>query len=207
VTSTRLLPLLLAFGCTKAAPTNEQGVAPRPKPAGDVGVEISGVTLGDDCGSSFTPPAPAKRAANAPAADQPTTPSAVAEPSRYRCQQTSVQLAVHATAIPGATPVKIKKVELLDADGKLISELAATSPMRWSDKGAYTAWDQTIAPNDDAAISYMLASPAWHAMEGGQYAQANKMFQLRVTVAIGTADKVIEKKAIQPTIMPPAVPT
>ena len=209
-----LLSLLLALslGCTKASSTNEQGVAPQPKPqtAGDVAVEIAGVTLGDDCGSSWTPPppTPASPAARAPSnkpSDESAMPSAVG--SRYRCQQTSVQLSVHATDIPGATPVKIKKVELLDADGKVLGELAASSPMRWSDKGTYDAWDQNIAPNEHAAISYMLASPAWHAMEGGQYGQANKMFQLRVTVAIGPKDRVIEKKAIQPTIMPPAVPT
>lgn len=213
-TSASLLSLLVALslGCTKATSTNEQGVAPQPTPqtAGDVSVEIAGVTLGDDCGSGWTPPppvvaAPATRAAPSKA---PTTPSAVATSGdRYRCQQTSVQLALHATNTSGATPVKIKKVELLDADGKVLGELAASSPMRWSDKGTYAAWDQNIAPNEHAAISYMLASPAWNAMEGGQYAQASKMFQLRVTVAIGPKDRVIEKKAIQPTIMPPAVPT
>ncbi len=216
--ATSFLSLLLALslGCTKATSTNEQGVAPQPKPApqtvGDVTVEIAGVTLGDDCGSGWTPPPPASPAmrapANRPPSDAPATPSAAQGPNdRYRCQQTSVQLAVHATDIPGATPVAIKKVELLDADGKVLGELAASSPMRFSAKGLYEAWDQNIAPNEHAAVSYMLASPAWHAMEGGQYGQANKMFQLRVTVAIGTKDRVIEKKAIQPTIMPPAVPT
>jgi hypothetical protein len=206
-----LLSLLVALslGCTKAPSTSEQGVAPQPQTVGDVSVEIAGVTLGDDCGTGWMPPppaTPAKRAAPSQPSEQ-DAPSAVNSGARYRCQQTSVQLAVHATATSGATPVKIKKVELLDADGKVLGELAASSPMRWSDKGTYEAWDQNIAPNEHAAISYVLASPAWNAMEGGQYAQANKMFQLRVTVAIGPKDRVIEKKAIQPTIMPPAVPT
>ncbi len=200
----------LSLGCTKASSTNEQGVAPQPQPTpqtvGDVSVEIAAVTLGDDCGSGSMPAPPASPARRAPSTE-PATPSVVAESTRYRCQQTSVQLAVHATNTSGATPVKIKKVELLDASGKVLGELAASSPMRWSDKGTYDAWDQNIAPNEQAAVSYVLASPAWNAMEGGQYAQANKMFQLRVTVAIGAKDRVIEKKAIQPTIMPPAVPT
>ena len=118
-----------------------------------------------------------------------------------------MQLLIRATNTSGTTAVRIKKVELLDADGKALGELAASSPMRWSYRGAYDPWDQNIAPNEQLAISYILASPAWNAMEGGQYGQANKMFQLRVTVAIGAKDRVIEKKAIQPTIMPPAVPT
>jgi hypothetical protein len=207
-----LLSLLVALslGCTKATSTNDQGVAPQPKPqtVGDVTVEIAGVTLGDDCGAGSMPPPPMPAAPATRAAPKPgDPPSVVADNNRYRCQQTSVQLAIHATNTAGATPVKIKKVELLDADGKVLGELAASSPMRWSDKGTYEAWDQNIAPNEQAAISYMLASPAWNSMEGGQYGQANKMFQLRVTVAIGAKDRVIEKKAIQPTIMPPAVPT
>lgn len=214
-TSASLLSILLALslGCTKATSTNEQGVAPQPKPqtVGDVSVEIAGVTLGDDCGSNWTPPpppAPAQPPATKVApSDSPATPSVVQQNARYRCQQTSVQLAVHATDITGATPVKVTKVELLDANGKLLGELAASSPMRFSDKGVYEAWSQTIAPNEHASVSYVLASPAWHAMEGGQYGQANKMFQVRVTVAIGAKDKVLEKKAIQPTMMPPAVPT
>ena len=209
--SASLLSLLVALslGCTKATSTNDQGVAPQPKPqtVGDVAVEIAGVTLGDDCGAGSMPPPPPMRAAPSKPAEAPATPSVVADNARYRCQQTSVQLAFHATNTSGATPVKIKKVELLDAAGKVLGELAASSPMRWSEKGTYEAWDQNIAPNEHASISYMLASPAWNSMEGGQYGQANKMFQLRVTVAIGAQDRVIEKKAIQPTIMPPAVPT
>ena len=118
-----------------------------------------------------------------------------------------MQLAVHATTTAGPTPVTVKKVELLDADGKVLGDLAASSPMRFSAKGVYEAWDQTIAPNEHAAVSYVLASPAWSSMEGGRYGQANKTFQLRVTVAIGAKDRVIEKTAIQPTMMPPPVPT
>ncbi len=211
------LAILLALtpGCTKATSTNDQGVAPQPKPqpqtVGDVTVEIAGVTLGDDCGPSATPPpppaavTPAKRAPGSPPATQ--APGAVQESARYRCQQTSVQLAVHAGDLPAATPVTIKKVELLDAEGKVLEPLAASSPMRWSEKGAYEAWDQKIAPNEHAAVSYVLATPHWDALPGGMYGQANKQFQLRVTVAIGAKDQVIEKKAIQPTMMPPPVPT
>lgn len=208
------ISLALSLGCTKATSTSDQGVAPQPKPqpqtVGDVMVEIAGVTLGDDCGGGVVPPpppvTPAKRAPGNPPADI-AAPGAVTENARYRCQQTSLQLAVRAGDLPAATPVAIKKVELLDAEGKVLEALAASSPVWWSEKGAYEPWDQKIAPNQLAAVSYVLTTPHWDTMPGGMYGQANKQFQVRVTVAIGAKDQVIEKKAIQPTMMPPAVPT
>lgn len=123
------------------------------------------------------------------------------------CQQTSIQLALQATGTSAPTPVKIKKVELLDANGKFVAELTASGPTKWSDAGSYQAWDQTVAPSEQAAVSYVLSSPAWHSMEGGQYAQTGKTFQVRVTVLVGAKDRVVEKKAIQPAMMPPPVPT
>lgn len=213
--------LALGLGCTKQTSTTDQGVAPPKAP--DVTVELSGVTLGDDCGSGWTPPPPTNRPP-APATPAPATPAAVA-PSRtapagdcapgddcggggrYQCRQTSVQLSLQARGTTSPTPIKLKKVELLDAQGGFLAELSSSSPTRWSDAGSYQPWDQVLAPNEQAAVSYVLSSPAWHAMEGGQYGQSNKVFQLRVTVLVGDKDRVIEKKAIQPTIMPPAVPT
>jgi len=223
--------ILLLSACTKATSAGDDGVGvappprPQPQPQGDVSVELSGVTLGDDCGGTppANPPKPSKTAAAAPAEPAslapparraPGTPSAVAadcaEPGcggGYACQQTSIQLALRATGTSAATPIQIKRVELLDAKGVSLGELTATSPTRWSDAGSYQAWDQSLAPNEQAAVSYVLSSPAWHAMEGGQWAQTGKMFQVRVTVLVGAKDRVIEKKAIQPTIMPPPMPT
>jgi hypothetical protein len=233
--STTILSLLLAVctSCTKATSAGDEGAGAKPRPQpGDLTVELSGVTLGDDCGASWTPPPPAAprtAAATEPPSEAPSAapmrraaPSTVA-PSEapagacpvgddcgrhYRaCQQTSIQLALHATATTGATPIKIKKVELLDAKGKSLGELTAKTPTRWSDAGSYQAWDQMIAPGEHAAVSYVLSTPSWHAMEGGQYAQTGKTFQVRVTVLVGAKDRVVEKKAIQPAIMPPPAPT
>ncbi len=240
------LCLLLAtnLGCTKAGSATDDegaGVAPRPQPQpqpqpqGDVIVELSGVTLGDDCGSGWTPPPPAPPPAPMPARPNPNeapaegasqmapkrrapggpaavAPADCAEPgcggSHHRaCQQTSIQLALRATGTSAPTPIRIKKVELLDAKGASLGELTATSPTRWSTAGSYQAWDQSVAPGEQAAVSYVLSSPAWHTMEGGEWGQTGKMFQVRVTVLVGAKDRVIEKKAIQPTIMPPPMPT
>ena len=230
VTTTLFLLLAGSFGCTKAGSTGEDGVGakprPQPQPQGDVTVELSSVTLGDDCGGGWAPPPPANRPAQpaAPARQAPPAPPSVVAPSeapadcaqgddcggggRYqRCQQTSIQLALHAAGSSSPTPIRIKKVELLDAKGTLISELVASTPTRWSDAGSYQTWDQLVAPGEHAAVSYLLSSPNWHAMEGGQYAQTGKTFQVRVTLLVGAKDRVVEKQAIQPTIMPPAVPT
>lgn len=221
----------LGLGCTKQTSGSDQGVAPpqpAPPPAGDVTIELAGITLGDDCGGGWTPPPPATAttppASTATVSVAPATP-AVVSPSRgpaapskcaagadcggytRACQQTSVQLAMQAKGGTTPTTIRIKKVELLDASGKLLAELASSAPTRWTDAGSYQPWDQTIAPGAQLAVSYILASPAWGSMEGGMYGQANKTFQVRVTVLVGTKDRVIEKKAIQPTIMPPAVPT
>ena len=231
------LLLSLSLGCTKATSVGDEGAGAKPQPQpqprtqGDVSVELSGVTLGDDCGGSWTPPPPAgpktataesSRDAEAPSVAPrrraPGSPAAIAPAecagpdcggNHYRgCQQTSIQLALHATGTTGATPIKIKKVELLDAKGNVLGELTAKTPTRWSDAGSsYQAWDQTVAPGEHAAVSYVLSSPSWHAMEGGEYGQAGKTFQVRVTVLVGAKDRVVEKKAIQPAIMPPPMPT
>lgn len=222
----KALCLLLAItsGCTKAGSGSDEGVgvAPPPRPQGDVVVELSGVTLGEDCGGTppKNPPTPSESAAAAPSKTAPAVwrapsgtgsavPTACVPPScgHHACQQTSIQLALRATGTTTATPIRIKKVELLDAKGVSLGELTATSPTRWSDADSYQAWDQSLAPNEQAAVSYVLSSPAWNAMEGGQRAQTGKMFQVRVTVLVGAKDRVIEKRLIQPTIMPPPMPT
>lgn len=225
------LSLVLALavaGCTKAGSSVDDGTGARPGPPqpqpqpktaqSDVMVELSAVTLGDDCGGNVPPP---PKPAKAPSRAAP--PGAMVAPSeapadcggpdcgggRYNhCHQTSIQLAMEGRGTGAPVPVRVKKVELLDAKGKLISELTASQPGKWSDASAtYEAWDQNVAMGELPSVSYVLSAPKWWEMEGGQYAQTGKTFQVRVTLSIGAKDKVVEKTAIQPTIMPPPVPT
>lgn len=211
------LALILALGCTKATSGGEDGigVAP-PPPQGEVSVELSGVTLGEDCGVGWTPPPPASRPAKRapPSAVAPSEAQADCAPGQDcggghfpPCQQTSIQLALHAKGTSAPTQVRIKKVELLDAKGASLGELTPKPPTRWSDTGTYQAWDQLLAPGEQAAVSYVLSTPGWNAMEGGRYGQTGKTFQVRVTVLVGARDRVVEKKAIQPAIVPPQAPT
>lgn len=187
-------------------------------PGADVAVELASVTLADDCGSpvppspAFAQPPPAAPSRSAPR--KPSTPSVVAPAdcamegcgSRRHCEQTSMQLSLRAPAGAKPTTIRIKKVELLDAKGKLLQVLAARTPTRWTDKG-YAAWDQQIGAGEALATSYALESPSWDKLTNGRYNAHSKTFQLRVTVTVGTANKTVEKQSITPAMLPPPVPT
>lgn len=200
---------------TPANPTSAPDPQPQvkpDKPAPSVTVEIASVTLADQCGSNgrMQPPmktaqAPAQPAAAEPAVVAPASPppgAAGKAPARRMCEQTSMQLSLKA---PAGEQVTVKKVELLDANGKLINELAATAPKKW-DGSAYVAWDEKLAAGDDVVVAYALGAPDWNKI-GGRYAANGKTFQLRVTLAVGNTEKVIEKQAVSAAHIEPAVPT
>jgi hypothetical protein len=196
IIATTTLSLLLSIGCTKATSGGEDGVgvAPPPRPQGNV--------------TGKPTEAPAAAASVAPGY-APCAQGQNCGGGGYRrsCDQTSIQLALKATGTSAPTPIAIKKVELLDANGASLGELTAKTPTRWSDAGSYQPWDQTLAPSDEAAVSYLLSTPNWGSMEGGLYGQTGKMYQVRVTVLVGAKDRVLEKKAIQAAIMPPPAAT
>ncbi|HEY5933280.1 MAG TPA: hypothetical protein VIU61_01520 [Kofleriaceae bacterium] len=224
---TALLFAMALAGCTKSStgmnaepsPTQTKPTpAPDPqpevkpdRPAASFTVEIASVTLADQCGSNGRMQPPMKTA-QAPA--KPADPAVVAPSSparrapgqgplaRRACEQTSMQLSLKA---PAAEQVTVKKVELLDANGTLINELLATAPQKW-DGAAYAAWDQKLAAGDDVVVAYALGSPDWNKI-GGRYAANGKTFQLRVTLVVGTTERVVEKQAISAAHIEPAVPT
>jgi hypothetical protein len=111
-----------------------------------------------------------------------------------------MQLSVRSTA--GApTSIRIKRVELIDEHGTLIGQLDARAPVVWV-SDAYKPWDQTVAPGATLAASYALSAPQWDQLEGGRWGAASKSFQLRVTLAVGEADRTIDKVAIVSTVAP-----
>jgi hypothetical protein len=209
MTRLTMIAALALAACTEAPKPDPTRPDPQPRPAAamDVAVEISGVTLADDCGDAAPPPArpaiaPAAKAASVDASEprqsqsrSPRGPSAggCADPSNchgpsvphHECEQTSMQLSLRGTAGPGPTTVKVKQVELLDA-GKVVGQLTARKPSRWDDQGNYVTWDETVAPGKTLATSYVLSSPDWNAIAGGRYGAQGKLFTLRVTVTVGT---------------------
>jgi len=188
------------------APDPQPEVMPTPKPTPSFSVEIASVTLADQCGQGSAIKPPIVKPATPAVQQAPAKPAKTAAggapgaAARRACEQTSMQLALKA---PAADKVTVKKVELLDDN--LINELAARDPAKWSG-GAYAAWDEQLAAGDDIVVAYALGAPDWNKI-GGRYAANAKTFQLRVTLAIGTAEQVIVKQAISAAHMEPAVPT
>ncbi len=200
--------LLVMVGCGSAASTSSS--------KGDVSVELSSVTLADDCGTSGNPPPPptqvagkeaaAERVADGPAnmvAQGSCAKGANCNFARSRgCDQTSMQLAIKSGDALG---VRVKKVELLDAGGKSLQQLAARSPTKWG-ASKYEPWDEKLAAGQLAQTSYSLAAPDWNKLGGRMDAQTKK-YQLRVVVEVGDSEHTLEKQSISPALMQPDVVT
>jgi hypothetical protein len=211
----RILALLWVTVAAACAPSVDA------KTPDDYTVTLASVNLGNDCwtpppappaGKFATPPAPVVPPITTPAPSSPmprkTAPS-TAGPSENvanQCDQTSMQILVKAAAGLKPVPVKVKKLELLDAKGKLIEELTARDAQRWeADK--YVAWDQSVDANKSYQLMYPLTAPAWHKLPGGRMSAHERSFQLRVTLSIGAGAHTVDKQSIVPARLPPPVPT
>jgi hypothetical protein len=135
------------------------------------------------------------------------TPGGCSGPTRT-CTPTSMQLAVRAPSDAEATTIRVTKVELLDPSGKtVVDTLTARKPSRWDGDGAYTGWNEKVAPGQSIAASYLLSTPNWDKLAGNRWNAHTKVFQLRVTVAIGDAERTIEKQSVVPAAIEPEVET
>ncbi|MBK9071926.1 MAG: hypothetical protein IPL79_13125 [Myxococcales bacterium] len=115
------------------------------------------------------------------------------------CQQSSMQLALAAKGTGSATKIEIVKVELLDASGAVIGELAARRPQLWQDaSGNYGPWDGNVATAGDLKAMFSLSAPDWSKVPGGRYGSAAGL-SVRVTVAIG--DQRVTKSATAVSVM------
>ncbi len=203
-----LFTVAVLGGCTKASAEQEApaqppapAVGPRwatpPPPAktAPVRIELTAVTLADDCGG--TAPATAPKGKSMYKAD-----SAGAR-ARRRCEQTSMQLSITAS---GAARIKVKSVELFDDSGKSLGKLAPSTPTRWSvDASMYQAWDETVPANSTTSVSYVLAQPDWDRI-GNRW---NRTYTLKTVVSIGGVDRTAQKEVTlsAPTSLPPNVKT
>lgn len=209
-------------GCARAeTPPEEPKVAPAP----DVGVELAGVTLADDCGDGartkpLPPPSSGQKTADsasqteepaakrAPAAAESVSAGACAGPGgcppmpQPACEQTSMQISIKARG--QKTKIKIKRVELLDTKGKVVGELTARSPMRWNGS-TYVTWNEAVT--EDGSVSYKLTAPDWQKLTNGRWNAGASRWQLRVTVTVGDRDRTIDKQSITPALPEPEVAT
>ena len=215
----RRLALLFVFlaGCTKAGPGNETprdepspkvtpAVAPIPPktaPKAATRIELTAVTLADDCNGAppWNPPGKNVKAEVAP--DNKSKRDASAR--MRRCEQTSMQLAIIAG---DASNIQVKSVELFDETGKSLGTLTASKPTRWSDAtSVYEAWDQSVAASSTSNVSYVLSQPKWDHIAD----RWNKTFTLKTVVTVGGVDQTAEKAVTltlsAPTSLPPNVKT
>ncbi len=190
-----LLGLVVLAGCgaSDAAPTSKAAAK----------VELSSVNLADDCPAPPATPTPTTAPAKTPSrTPSDRSPGAV---TRRGCDQTSMQLALTSTGTASAK-VAVKKVELLDAKGKVLQTLTARDPQAF-ETDAYVAWNQELAAGATVNVMYALSAPNWDKLTKGRWNAHAQSFQLRVTVEVGSAKQKVTKTSIIPTRLKPAVPT
>lgn len=207
-----VLWLIALAGCSESVADNfaKPPPPPPPPPASALSVELAAVTLGDDCAPPPAPAAPKPAITKPPESVVPGTPAApmkTAPGAAYRghCDQTTMQLVIKTPASFKAGTVKIKKVELLDTDGKLLQTLAARNPRSWGT--VYQPWDEKLGPAQQVKSMYDLAAPDWNKLTNGRWNAHQKTFQVRVLVEVGGANKTVTKSAITAARLPPPVPT
>lgn len=193
------------------------------KTPNEVTIELSSVTLADNCPTPTVQPPPpsgfAKPPPSKPAQSSETEPAPnVARGSCARppcpsigrsraCEQTSMQLSFAAQAGTKQTTIQIKRVELLDDKGKLLETLTASLPQQWdAAKGSYVKWDGSLGASSTVKSTYRLTAPDWSKL-GGRFHAHSRKFQLRVIVTVGGADRTVEKTSIIPAHIEPMVVT
>lgn len=210
-----LWSIVLFAGCTKAepVPTESAPIAvaqatrvdsvpavaptppakpPRPAPKASPRVELTAVTLADDCGGSTPrPPVRGVTASKSSEMDADEAPAAGARArGARRCEQTSMQLAIIVPSGTSATKIRVKSVKLFDDAGTLVGTLTASKPTVWSTKtSTYEAWNEAVAASGTLNVSYVLSQPAWSRVKD----RWNKTFTLKVVVSVGGVDQATQK--------------
>jgi hypothetical protein len=201
----RRLALLLVVlaGCTREGPTKEAAATattaappasapadppvPPPAPKAVTRVELTAVTLADDCGG--TPPwsAPAKVEKADAKGKLDIDSSAKGARAKRRCEQTSMQLGISAG---DPSKIQVKSVELFDEAGTSLGSLSASKPTRWSDAhGAYETWDESVGAGSAYSVSYVLTQPRWDQI-GDRW---NRTYTLKTVISVGGVDQTATK--------------
>lgn len=124
------------------------------------------------------------------------------------CQPSSMQLALTTRGLGPAIKIEIVKVELLNADGTLLSELVPQDATKWVDApSSYQAWDGLIAEPGELKVSYMLSAPDWSKVPGGSYSAGQRGgLSARVTMAVGE-QRLIKTSTAVSILVDPLVKT
>lgn len=179
-----------------AAPETAPASTPTPPASAPaaVTVQMTAVTLADDCGGS--PPAGKAKEMSA---------RMKADRADRACDQSSMQLSVVAAAGGAPTQLTVKKVELLDDKGAMIGELTARTPTVWDPNGTYQPWDQSVAPGQELSVSYALSQPPWASVPD----RWNRGYVVKAVLTIAGGEQSVQRdvRVSAPTILPPNVKT
>jgi hypothetical protein len=184
-------------------------VTPAPTPAPpkpSTRIELTAVTLADDCGGMPPSSAPVKseqKSATLLKTKGKRDAAYAGARAERRCEQTSMQLAIIAG---DASKIQVKSVELFDETGKSLGTLTASKPTRWSDASStYEAWDEMVAAGSTSSVSYVLAQPKWDQI-GNRW---NRTYTLKTVLTVGGVDQSAQKDVTlsAPTSLPPNVKT
>jgi hypothetical protein len=229
----RVAVVVVVAGCSHSEPKGPPGNPPPPRDPpvvkdpvatdNKVDVQLTAVTLADDCGGTppwKAPPATITAQADVKAEAKSTTTASVPKSeaakgvsksdmddrkmkAKRRCEQTSMQLAITADK---AGAIAITSAELFDDKGASIGVLAAGKPTKWNDQtSAYEDWDQKVGDHATAMVSYVLAQPDWSKTPD----RWDKTYTLKVVVHVGDKDQKVEKafQLEQEASLPPNVKT
>jgi hypothetical protein len=188
----RALLVLALTGCwTTSQPSDPVKNIPVP-----VEIAIASVRLADDCPGEV---------ANAKVQQGSVSGDCAGDCNFARaCEQTQLQISLRSGGTEAAA-IAIKRIEVLDASGKVVGTLTARNPTRWASSGAYTTWNQIVGAGELLSASYALTAPDWGALPGGR--DPSVTYKVRVTFAIGGGERTIEKQAVVSAFTDPNVVT
>lgn len=193
---TRFALLLAIAGCWSSGTSSPT----KPPAPGAIVVDIASVSLAEDCGTGAQPADPIRQSSSRPNPATVVGSSSQLEESQAgeaACEQTTMQLSIKAGS---AGAVRVKRVELLDAKGKVVGTLTPRTPSRWVDSD-YQAWNERVEAGQNLTASYALTAPNWDKLPGGR--DPSVAYRVRVTIAIGGEERTFDKAA---TIEGPALP-
>lgn len=195
----KLALLLVVAGCwSSGTPSPIKPPAP-----GAIVVDIASVSLAEDCGTDAQPADPVRpiQRSSSSRPNPASVPGSSSQSDDSRgeaaCEQTTMQLSIKAGS---AGAIRVKRVELLDAKGKVVGTLTPRAPSRWVDSN-YQPWDQRVEAGQNLTASYALSAPTWATLPGGRDPSA--AYRVRVTIAIDDEERTFDKAA---TIEGPALP-
>ncbi len=192
----RLAFLLAVAGCWSSGTSSPT----KPPAPGGIVVDIASVSLAEDCGTGAQPADPVRASSSSRPnpASIASSQSDESQAGEAACEQTTMQLAIKGGSSGGA--IRIKRVELLDAKGKVVGTLTPRTPSRWVDSD-YQAWKERVEAGQNLTASYALSAPNWDKLSGGR--DPSVAYRVRVTIAIGGEERTFDKAA---TIEGPALP-